>query len=633
MRPALYPFASGEVKGSDMSFVSKGRTALRIALPLLLAAFCLHALWLKFGTEAFGGAAEHILRLPALALLITATSTVLSFWAIGRYDILAHRHFGTRMPDRSAMRAGRVAIALSQTLGFGLFTGALARWRMLPHLPSGDALRLSGFVCLTFMATLGTLAVFALPFAGGPAWPAFAALVLLPIGTALACRYPVLRVRGRSLALPNLRTLSAIALWTAVDVTAAAMALYALMPPEAGSFVAFLPAFLLALGAGLLASSPGGVGPFELALFAALPQVPVPETLAALAGFRLIYYALPALLAMAAMLRPCKDIPAAPRTVPLWQAPHSEIGILRQVAGDALAYEGGASCMLHSAQTVFAFRDPIHGTARPMLSALQAKAAQMGKVSLIYKSGARTATAARAAGWHALRIADEAILKPQTFNLAQPTCRGLRRKLRQAEKSQVSAAQVETPPWDALQRIDKDWQEAHGAARGGTIGRYTQNYVAQQICFVAYLQDAPIAFITFHATAHEWCLDLMRHAPGVPDGTMHTLVVAAIDAARVSGIPRLSLAATTACPDPSRAIMRKLAQFVSARSGGPGLRQFKSAFAPTWEPLYAAAPTRLTLFIGLLDIARSIIDPDPLPAVNSPQQDDEDYEIASSRAA
>ncbi|MFI4861863.1 MAG: hypothetical protein ACIAXF_14415, partial [Phycisphaerales bacterium JB063] len=50
-------------------------------------------------------------------------ATVISFWSLGRYDAIAHRHLGTDIRARSASRAGVCAIAFSQTVGFGLLTG------------------------------------------------------------------------------------------------------------------------------------------------------------------------------------------------------------------------------------------------------------------------------------------------------------------------------------------------------------------------------------------------------------------------------------------------------------------------------------------------------------------------------
>ena len=48
----------------------------------------------------------------------------------------------------------------------------------------------------------------------------------------------------------------------------------------------------------------GGVGPFELTLFWAIPDTNINELLAALIAFRLVYFALPASLGMLYLFRP-----------------------------------------------------------------------------------------------------------------------------------------------------------------------------------------------------------------------------------------------------------------------------------------------------------------------------------------
>ena len=62
-----------------------------------------------------------------------------------------------------------------------------------------------------------------------------------------------------------------------------------------------VPIYLAALGVGLVANGPGGLGVLELACLMALPVVPAETLMAALVMHRAIYFGGPALLA-AAML-------------------------------------------------------------------------------------------------------------------------------------------------------------------------------------------------------------------------------------------------------------------------------------------------------------------------------------------
>lgn len=95
---------------------------------------------------------------------------------------------------------------------------------------------------------------------------------------------------------------------------------------------------------------------------------------------------------------------------------------------------------------------------------------------------------------------------------------------------------------------------------------------------------------------------LLGRLPGSPDGTMHALLTAAIDAARDVGSPRLSLAAAPLSPRRHRA----------GRRPDSGLTRFKTAFAPHWEPLYLCAAPACALTVTAADIAPAVLRPAPL---------------------
>jgi phosphatidylglycerol lysyltransferase len=75
------------------------------------------------------------------------------------------------------------------------------------------------------------------------------------------------------------------------------------------------------------------------------------------------------------------------------------------------------------------------------------------------------------------------------------------------------------------------------------MGRYSRDYLSRQRVYIAWQAGQPVAFASFHQTPNEWALDLMRHGPRLPNGTMQSLVQTAIDDAALAGVPRLSLAA------------------------------------------------------------------------------------------
>ncbi len=176
------------------------------------------------------------------------------------------------------------------------------------------------------------------------------------------------------------------------------------------------------------------------------------------------------------------------------------------------------------------------------------------------------------------------MLRPARADLSQPACAQLRRKLRRAARAGVTVSLGTDLPVAEMAAVAADWTRLRGAERGFSMGRYDPAYVAGQHVYLARAGDRLAGFATFHVTPDEWALDLMRHGPDMPEGTMHALVAAALaDAARL-GVARLSLAGLPPRPDPRRGLAARLVARGLSRLSGPGLHQFKAAFAPAFVP-------------------------------------------------
>ncbi|MFD2741084.1 phosphatidylglycerol lysyltransferase domain-containing protein [Sulfitobacter aestuarii] len=583
---------------------------LRVILPCSVALACL-VLLRQLEPGAIASLPGRWADLAPTRLGAALALTGLSLWAVGRYDAVAHRHLATGIDSRQARLSGSVAIALAQLLGFGILTGALARWRMLPDLRPGEALRLSAFVSFSFLTALALLTALACLLLPAPNWsmpPALFTLALLPGLLWLIFARLRLRLFRWRLTLPSLWAAGSILFWTALDTGTAALALYLLLPGDALTFTVFLPVFLLALSAALLCGSPGGVGPFELVLLANLPQLSLPDLLAAVVMFRVIYYALPATLAMLAMIRPFPAGRASElsTTGQLHLAPRAEIGVIRQNGGHLLAFPGGASAVWPTSQALVALFDPLSGAPAALLPVLDHAARTRNRIPCLYKINVRGSVAARRAGWRVCHIADEALLHPPAFDLQTRGRRGLRRKLRRAGAAGVTVTQARHLPLREMAQVDAQWQARQGGARGGTMGFFAPDYLAGQRVLLAWHKGQLVGFASFHAGRREWCLDLMRSTDAAPDGTMQALIHRALTDAAALQIPRFSLAAVPACPDPKNRLTRLLSAITGRRGSATGLRRFKSAFAPRWEPLYAAAPGRCGLALALADIALHI---------------------------
>lgn len=578
-----------------------------------LAAWALRDRLLAIDVAAVAGALATV---PATGWLAAIALTAVSFAAIGRYDAAVHDLLGTGCARRPAERAGMAAIAVAQTTGLGLISGSLVRWRLLPQLGLAGAGRVTVTVTASFLAAWAMMTALAVAaFAPMPV-PVRAAAGLAGAGAlaALVLAAPRLKV------LPSRRWMMRVLVWTMVDVTAAAAALWVLVPGPI-DFGMLLPAYLLALGAGLVMGTPAGIGPFELVLIALMPDGDGAQLLAAALAFRMVYYALPAVAATGLLLRgPLAEAavaPCGPVTGPdLARATRAEAGLARQ---GHLGLLGAAGWLVGQAGPMLvAMGDPLAGADAARLPArletIAARARADARLPCLYKVSARTAAAARAAGWHAWHVADEMTLDPRRFDTAGPERAGLRRKLRHAERAGLSVSlhapdslDPGMPLMQVLDRIARDWARRHHAERGFSMGRFAPAYLAGQRVCIAWQQQRPVGFASFHQTGTEWALDLMRVDGTAPDGTMHALVASAITEAARLGLPRLSLAAVPAAISGAGAgLAARLPASLHSRLSAPGLRQFKRVFTTRAEPRYLVAPSRVALACAAASLAWAI---------------------------
>ena len=573
-------------------------------------------------------------RVSPVAWMGALLATALSFAALGAYDVLIHRWLATGVPTRRAALSGAAAIGVSQTIGFGLFSGTVARARLLPNMTLLGVGRITLVVASRFVVALAVTLSLAAVVLGAPrGMPTF----LIPLGlglVALGVGLSLAQPRWLPFRMPSLLICGGVLLATTLDTGLATLAFWLLLPDSAAiSFAVLLPAFLLALGAGIMSGTPAGLGPFEVSLLALLPTLPDPELLCTIIAFRMVYFALPAMVAGFVLIFGAHGLGKATTPTPTRPAPPkwAEAGLAHQ---GELHWTNSGDRTLKPGETgqclVAVGRDADNPGAFASL------ARSRGLIPAFYKCNARGAAAARRQGWRGVRIADEMVLDVADYDTSEPARRRLRRKLRAAARSGVCVKEApHVLPMDNMARIAKAWSDARGGEKGFSMGRFAPDYVAHQRVFLAYRDGALLGFVTFHTTANtaaktvdtEWTLDLVRVADGAPDGTMFALVDAALGAAAKAGVARLSLAA----------VPSGLAAALAARLGvKSGLAQFKRAFAPRSDPLYLVAPHWFGLILAAVDITRRIHRTCPMPrakpASNLAKEDYDEFEFAKMPA-
>jgi phosphatidylglycerol lysyltransferase len=101
------------------------------------------------------------------------------------------------------------------------------------------------------------------------------------------------------LRLPSFASAFAQIAVASVDLALSGAVVYLLLPVDAEvTYRTFLGAYVLAAAASILSHVPGGLGVFELVIVVMLPDVPKAASMAALVGFRCLYFLLPLALAL-----------------------------------------------------------------------------------------------------------------------------------------------------------------------------------------------------------------------------------------------------------------------------------------------------------------------------------------------
>jgi glycosyltransferase 2 family protein len=250
-------------------------------------------------------------RQIGLAVLFTATSYSL----LTCYDAVALRQLKLHVPYRTTTLASFTSYAVSFTLGFPLLTaGTIRYWIYAPRgLSTGVVASLTVIAGITFWLGMALVLAWSLMREAG----ALAILIYTnikinqfaglttAIGIAsyfvwVSRRRRAVRIKGWRLELPGFRLSLAQMLIGAGDVCAGAAVLFVLLPGGHNiSFETFLAVYVFAVMLGVASHAPGGLGVFEATILLALSSFPREPILGALLLYRICYYLVPFVLALA----------------------------------------------------------------------------------------------------------------------------------------------------------------------------------------------------------------------------------------------------------------------------------------------------------------------------------------------
>jgi phosphatidylglycerol lysyltransferase len=292
-----------------------GLVLRRVAVPIAALVACglilvvLHRLTAGIDYHAM---IRALRRTPHSAVMASVAATALSFLALIGRDVCALRYVGVRIPPSALLLASFCGSALGNAVGFGTLTGGAVRYRVygavgvqpeqigriMLFITAGFALGLAGVGAVSAIVAAGPVAELlqlpatALRLAGG-------AVLLATVGVIYigARRRRPVRLGPFTIKLPNTGLLLIQLALTAVDLIAAAAALWVLLPAGRIDFVSFAAIFSAGTALGVISHVPGGIGVFEaVVIFALGQQVPPSLVAASLLAYRGIYFLLPLVL-------------------------------------------------------------------------------------------------------------------------------------------------------------------------------------------------------------------------------------------------------------------------------------------------------------------------------------------------
>ncbi len=248
-------------------------------------------------------------------ILAAAGLTCLSFLALTGYDGVALLQLRQKVPYPTTALASFTSYAICFTLGFPLITAGTVRY----WIYSQAGLTAAKIASLTIIAGvtywLGMALVIGVTLLARSTTisnidhfdPHVNALIgvgalgaLIAYLTWVSLGHRKTRIQGFKLELPGFNlTLGQIVLGV-IDLCSAAGVLYVLLPaPRVLDFITFAAVYVFGCALGIASYAPGGIGVFEATMLKAVPVPSQAALLASLLLFRIIYYLVPFVLALA----------------------------------------------------------------------------------------------------------------------------------------------------------------------------------------------------------------------------------------------------------------------------------------------------------------------------------------------
>lgn len=301
--------------GQALSADGAIRKNAAIIVSLLLFAAGSYALYHLLAPLNLKAVLASLQATPWQVYLPAILATMVGYLALIGYDWSALHYIGRRLPFPYVALGGFLGYAFGNTIGLSALSGGAVRYRIYAALglDGYDVAAIASFAAVAYgvgatIVGLSALAVHPSALEGLWSVPAatvragaiiaVAGIVLLLAG--LALRGKSISVGRFSLRAPTFGEMLRQMAFSLTDICMATLVLYLLLPSGSLPFANLLAVFAIATMVGVASHVPGGVGVFESVVIAALPaSVPLSDAVTALLLFRLIYFLLPFIVALA----------------------------------------------------------------------------------------------------------------------------------------------------------------------------------------------------------------------------------------------------------------------------------------------------------------------------------------------
>ena len=220
------------------------------------------------------------------------------------------------------------------------------------------------------------------------------------------------------------------------------------------------------------------------------------------------------------------------------------------------------------------------------------------------------------AGFALFKLGETAMISLADFTMAGKRGESLRHSINRARRDGTEFELLEQPLdaslWSQLQAISDSWlAERHAAEKGFSLGNYNEAYLRRSAIAVIRVQQQIVAFANLmpdYGSHSVLSIDLMRHLPDAPPGTMDLLFVELIQYAKAQGYRYFNLGMAplggvgeTRYARTGEKLARLAYEYGTRLYNYKGLRSFKEKYHPDWRSTYLAYPLLTPLPMLLLD--------------------------------